>query len=70
MNQLEEVIDQKNEKIELLRGQLDSVTASHEGGDIGALRKQLLKMEQSMQVRWRDSCNITHTHTHTMGGTF
>ena len=51
MNQLEEVIDQKNEKIELLRGQLDSITASQEGGDIGSLRRQLLKMEQSMQVR-------------------
>uniref|UniRef100_A0A1X7ST15 Uncharacterized protein n=1 Tax=Amphimedon queenslandica TaxID=400682 RepID=A0A1X7ST15_AMPQE len=50
---LEEVIDQKNEKIELLRGQLDSITASQEGGDVGALRRQLLKMEQSMQVKDR-----------------
>lgn len=53
MNQLEEVIDQKNEKIEMLNGQLQSLTATtqKEGeADIGTLQRQLLKMEHSMKV--------------------
>ena len=57
MNQLEEVIDQKNEKIELLLKQIDTLTAPHsenEGASVmvdpGLLKRQLLKMEQSMKV--------------------
>ena len=57
MNQLEEVIDQKNEKIGLLLKQIDTLTAPHseiEGANVmvdpGLLKRQLLKMEQSMKV--------------------
>ena len=60
MNQLEEVIDQKNEKIELLLKQIDTLTAPHsenEGASVmvdpGLLKRQLLKMEQSMKVKDR-----------------
>lgn len=65
VNQLEEVIDQKNEKIELLRDQLDSLTASQKegvegAGDATTLKRQLLKMEQSMKVHRQEK--DTHTH--------
>lgn len=67
VNQLEEVIDQKNEKIELLRDQLDSLTASQKegvegAGDATTLKRQLLKMEQSMKVR----IDRKRTHTHAL----
>lgn len=66
VNQLEEVIDQKNEKIELLRDQLDSLTASQKegvegAGDATTLKRQLLKMEQSMKVHRQEK--DTHTCT-------
>lgn len=53
MNQLEEVIDQKNGKIDLLQKQIEGLTAPHsdEGSvDSGLLKRQLLKMEQAMKV--------------------
>lgn len=56
MNHLEEVIDQKNGKIELLQKQIENLTAPHdeEGSrvtvDPGLLKRQLLKMEQAMKV--------------------
>lgn len=60
MNQLEEVIEQKNDRIELLRKQLETLTTSQKDGDvsdqsseIGRLSRQLLKMEQAMKVTTR-----------------
>ena len=56
MNHLEEVIDQKKEKIELLQKQIENLTAPHdtEGSNVavnpGLLKRQLLKMEQAMKV--------------------
>jgi chromosome segregation ATPase len=52
MNQLEEIIDQKNETIELLRKQLDTMTSTGES-ESNSLQKQMLKMEQSMKVKDR-----------------
>ena len=62
MNHLEEVIDQKNDKISLLQKQIATLTApptedEGSGGntiDPGALKRQLLKMEQSMKVCVRE----------------
>lgn len=57
MNQLEEVIEQKNDKIELLRKQLETLTSQKDGdvsdqsSEIGRLSRQQLKMEQAMKVR-------------------
>lgn len=54
MNQLEEVIDQKNDKIDLLQKQIEDLTDSH--SDVGvatdqtSLKRQILKMEQAMKV--------------------
>ena len=56
MSHLEEVIDQKNEKIELLQKQIETLTAPHseEGPSVavdpGLLKRQVLKMEQAMKV--------------------
>lgn len=65
MNQLEEVIEQKNDKIELLRKQLETLTTSQKDGEvsdqsseIGRLSRQLLKMEQAMKVR-REEDNMS-----------
>ena len=56
MEQLEEVIEQKNEKIAILTNQLETLTASQkdESGpaDVGSLQRQLIKMEQSMKVQY------------------
>ncbi len=54
MNHLEEVLDQKNGKIDLLQKQIENLTAPHDDDgskvDPGLLKRQLLKMEQAMKV--------------------
>ena len=57
MNYLEEVIEEKDDMIALLEKQIAALTTSDAGSegnanDPGTLKRQLLKMERTMKVRF------------------